>query len=145
MSNTILLVEDNPDDVELTRDAFERNNITNPIHVASDGAEALDYLLGRGAFAGSNTPPLPCLMLLDLNLPKVPGLEVLRIVRSEPRTILLPTVVLTTSIQDRDVLQSYGLGANAYVQKPVGFEEFVVAVGRLGLFWTLTNVSPPRR
>jgi two-component system, response regulator len=145
MLTPILLVEDNPDDIDLTRDAFERNQITNPIHVATDGAEALDYLFGRGRYSGALQPELPCVMLLDLNLPKIPGLDVLRAIRADERTKLLPTVVLTTSIQEQDVLRSYGLGANAYVQKPVGFDDFVKAVGRLGLFWTLSNVSPPVR
>lgn len=144
-NNTILLVEDNPDDVELTLEAFSRNKIANPIYVVSDGAAALDYVMGRGKFEGANRPPLPSLILLDLNLPKVPGLEVLRAVRADSHTHLIPTVILTTSIEDKDVIEGYGLGANAYVQKPVGFEEFVVAVGRLGMFWTLTNVAPPNQ
>jgi two-component system response regulator len=140
----ILLVEDNPDDVELTLDAFRKNNILNEVVVARDGAEALDYLYGTGSYAAQGPAPLPAVVILDLNLPKVPGLEVLRRIRSTERTRLLPTVVLTTSVEDRDVLESYNLGANSYVQKPVAFEDFVVAAGRLGLFWLLLNVRPPQ-
>lgn len=140
----ILLVEDNPDDVELTLDAFRKNSILNEVVVARDGAEALDYLFGTGAYAAQGPAPLPAVVILDLNLPKVPGLEVLRRIRSTERTRLLPTVVLTTSVEDRDVIESYNLGANSYVQKPVAFEDFVVAAGRLGLFWLLLNVRPPQ-
>jgi two-component system response regulator len=140
----ILLVEDNPDDVELTLDAFRKNSILNEVVVARDGAEALDYLYGTGSYAAQGPAPLPAVVILDLNLPKVPGLEVLRRIRSTERTRLLPTVVLTTSVEDRDVIESYNLGANSYVQKPVAFEDFVVAAGRLGLFWLLLNVRPPQ-
>jgi two-component system, response regulator len=140
----ILLVEDNPDDVELTLDAFRKNNILNEVVVARDGAEALDYLYGTGAFAGKGPAPLPAVVILDLNLPKVPGLEVLRRIRATERTRLLPTVILTTSVEERDVIESYKLGANSYVQKPVAFEDFIVAAGRLGLFWLLLNVRPPQ-
>lgn len=143
--DTILLVEDNPDDAELTLEALRRNRITVPVRVMKDGAEALDYLFGRGQFGGARLPPIPALVLLDLNLPKVPGLEVLRALRADARTRLVPTVLLTTSVEDSDVLQGYSLGANAYVQKPVGFEDFVIAIGRLAQFWTATNVGPPRR
>jgi two-component system response regulator len=139
----ILLVEDNPDDAYLTTDAFRRNRIVNDIVVARDGAEALERLFGTGADAAP--PPLPAMVILDLNLPKVTGLEVLRRIRAHERTRTLPTVVLTTSVEDRDVIDSYSLGANAYVQKPVGFEEFLTAAGRLGLFWLLVNVRPSER
>ncbi len=140
----ILLVEDNPDDVELTLDAFRKNSILNEVVVARDGAEALDYLFGTGRYAEAGPAPLPAVVILDLNLPKVPGLEVLRRIRTTERTRLLPTVILTTSVEDRDVIESYNLGANSYVQKPVAFEDFVVAAGRLGLFWLLLNVRPPQ-
>lgn len=140
----ILLVEDNPDDVELTLDAFRKNIILNEVVVARDGAEALDYLFGTGRYAEAGPAPLPAVVILDLNLPKVPGLEVLRRIRTTERTRLLPTVILTTSVEDRDVIESYNLGANSYVQKPVAFEDFVVAAGRLGLFWLLLNVRPPQ-
>ena len=113
--------------------------------VARDGAEALDYLFARGAYAGRDAAELPVVMILDLNLPKVPGIEVLRQVRDNAVTSLLPVVVLTTSIDDKDMLDSYGLGANAYVQKPVSSEEFVKSAGRLGLFWTLSNRRPPAK
>lgn len=139
----VLLVEDNPDDVDLMRHAFRSNGLLNEIVVARDGAEALDYLFGTGAYAQSGLPPLPSVMILDLNLPRISGFDVLRRVRAHERTRLLPTVVLTTSVEDRDVVEGYRLGANAYVQKSVGMEDFVVAAGRLGLFWLLVNVRPP--
>jgi two-component system response regulator len=138
-SGTILLVEDNPDDVQLTLRAFKKNNIANPVAVARDGVEALDYLFGPAA-AGRD---LPAVMLLDLKLPKVDGLEVLRRVRAEPRTRFLRVVVLTSSREDQDVLSSYALGANSYIRKPVDFDAFVAAVGQLGLYWLLLNERPP--
>lgn len=136
---TILLVEDNPDDEELTLLAFRKNNISNSITVARDGAEALDYLFGPG----SETRPLPFLILLDLNLPKLDGLEVLRRIRSEERTKLLPVVVLTSSKEEKDRFASYSLGCNSYVRKPVSFSEFVEAARQLGLYWLLINENPP--
>ena len=141
----ILLVEDNIDDVELTLIGFQRSHISNEVVVVRDGAEALEYLFGTGKFEGHPADPLPLLMILDLNLPRIPGLEVLRRVRENPRTRLIPTVVMTTSVEERDVIESYHLGANAYVQKPITFEEFHTAAGRLGLFWLLMNVPPPQR
>ena len=138
----ILLVEDNPDDAELTVRAFRNSRIANEIVVARDGAEALDYLFGTGKHAAS-PPELPAVVILDLNLPKVPGIEVLKRIRSTPRTALLPVVVLTTSVEEKDVLGSYRNGCNAYVQKPVSFEEFLDAAGKLGLFWLVLNVRPP--
>ena len=122
----ILLVEDNPDDAELTVLAFRNKNIANEIVVARDGAEALDYLFGSGKHATS-PPELPAVVILDLNLPKVPGIEVLKRIRSTPRTALLPVVVLTTSVEDNDVIGCYRNGCNAYVQKPVSFDEFLDA------------------
>ena len=145
MKDYILLVEDNPDDADLTILAFKSSAIANEVVVARDGAEALDYLFARGAYAGRDAAELPVVMILDLNLPKVPGIEVLRQVRDNAVTSLLPVVVLTTSIDDKDMLDSYGLGANAYVQKPVSSEEFVKSAGRLSLFWTLSNRRPPAK
>lgn len=138
----ILLVEDNPDDVELTLRAFRKMNLANDIEVARDGAEALEYLLARGAHAGRDAASDPQLVLLDLKLPKVDGLEVLRQMRGHERTRLLPVVVLTSSRQDRDVVESYRLGANGYVRKPVDFHEFTEATSRLGLYWLVLNVAP---
>ena len=139
---TILLVEDNEDDVDLTLRAFKRSNILNQVVVASDGAQALDRLFGTGRFAGA-AEALPALMILDLNLPKISGLEVLRRVRADERTRYLPIVILTTSIEEQDVIDGYALGANAYARKPVAFEEFLAAASRLGLFWLTVNVQPP--
>ena len=137
----ILLVEDNPRDEELTLRAFRRSGIANPIEVARDGAEALDRLLGRGDFAGA---PLPQLVLLDLKLPKVDGLEVLRALRTAERTALLPVVVLTSSVEEQDLVRSYSLGANSYVRKPVDFNQFAEAVRQLGLYWMVLNRPAPR-
>jgi CheY-like chemotaxis protein len=139
---SILLVEDNPDDAELTVQAFRNNRIANEIIVARDGAEALAILFGTGERAGA-PPELPAVVILDLNLPKVPGIEVLRRIRSTTRTALLPVVVLTTSVEDEDVLASYRNGCNAYVQKPISFDDFLDATGKLGLFWLILNVRPP--
>lgn len=141
----ILLVEDNPDDVELTRLAFEEGNITNEMAVAIDGEEALDYLFGTGKYANRESDILPAVILLDLKLPKVSGLDVLARIREESRTRCLPVVVLTSSAEDEDIVRSYSLGANAYVRKPVNYSEFVQAAKTLGLFWLLLNEVPPRR
>lgn len=138
----ILLVEDNPDDAELTLLAFKKSRIANDIVLARDGAEALDYLYGTGAHA-ADLPALPALVILDLNLPKVPGIEVLKRIRSTPRTALLPVVVLSTSVEEADVLGCYRNGCNAYVQKPVSFDEFLDSASKLGLFWLVLNVLPP--
>lgn len=140
---TVLLVEDNPDDVALTLRAFKKNHFMNPVVVAKDGAEALDYLFGEGAHDGRDPHDLPALMLLDLKLPKVDGLEVLRRVRSDERTKLLRVVILTTSREQQDLVASYEIGANSYVRKPVDFDEFVAAVGQLGFYWLMLN-EPPR-
>lgn len=137
---TILLVEDNPDDVKLTMRAFRKVNLRNQVLVARDGQEALDLLLGNGE-QGRN--PQPTLVLLDLKLPKVDGLEVLRRIRANERTRLLPVVILTSSREERDLVSSYSLGANSYVRKPVAFEEFLGAVHQLGLYWLLLNERPP--
>lgn len=140
---TILLVEDNPDDEALTLRAFRKNNILNPVVVARDGEEALDYLFGTGRHAGRDTAEQPQVALLDLKLPKLDGLEVLRRLRADPRTRLLPVVILTTSGEDRDILASYQLGANSYIRKPVDFEQFIEAARQLGLYWLVLNVPPP--
>jgi two-component system response regulator len=142
-TNPILLVEDNPDDEALTLRAFKKNNILNEIVVARDGAEALDYLFATGAYANRADEPLPQLVLLDLKLPKLDGTEVLRRIRANERTRLLPVVVLTSSREDRDVIESYHLGANSYVRKPVDFTEFLQAVRTLGLYWLVLNVAAP--
>ena len=139
----ILLVEDNPDDELLTLRALKKQNITNEVVVARDGAEALDYLFGSGPYAGRDLSVMPQLILLDLKLPKIDGLEVLRRVRADERTRLLPVVILTTSREQQDLLQGYGLGANSYVRKPVDFYQFAEAVRQLGLYWLLLNESPP--
>ncbi|HXT38505.1 MAG TPA: response regulator [Candidatus Angelobacter sp.] len=134
----ILLVEDNPDDEELTRLAFEKSNVANELAVVRDGVEALDYLFGTGTHAGRDPGAMPAVILLDLKLPKIDGLEVLRRLRADDRTKLLPVVILTSSREQEDV-KSYSCGANSYVRKPVEFEEFVQAVRQLGLYWLLLN------
>jgi two-component system response regulator len=139
MHKEILLVEDNPDDVELTRIAFREAKIANSLVVVNDGAEALDYLFARGAHAGRNSAELPSIVLLDLNLPKVDGREVLQAIRSNEATKTLPVVVLTTSAEPFDVETSYALGVNSYIQKPVDFEQFVWAVKQVGLYWLVLN------
>lgn len=142
-TKTILLVEDNPDDEILTIRALKKSNILNEVMVVRDGVEALDYLFGTGPYAGKDSNPLPQLILLDLKLPKVNGLEVLERVRTHERTRLLPVVILTTSDQERDLVDSYRLGANSYIRKPVDFYQFVEAVKQLGLYWLVLNESPP--
>jgi two-component system response regulator len=139
----ILLVEDNPDDEALTLHALESNKIGNTVIVARNGVEALDYLFGTGQYTGRDLEALPAVVLLDLKLPKIDGLEVLRRIRADSRTNLLPVVILTSSTEDEDRLKGYALGANSYVRKPVDFDEFVRAVGQLGLYWLLLNESPP--
>ena len=140
----ILLVEDNPDDEALTLRALKKNNIQNEVVVARDGVEALDYLFGIGIHAGRNTRIQPQIILLDLKLPRIDGLEVLRQLRADPRTALLPVAILTTSNEERDILSSYQLGANSYIRKPVDFEQFMEAVRQLGLYWLVLNEPPPQ-
>ena len=139
----ILLVEDNPDDVELTLRAFRKSKIANEVVVARDGVEALDYLFATGAHAGRDNSSLPQLVLLDLKLPRLDGLQVLERIRGNPKTKLLPVVILTSSTEPPDLLTGYTLGANSYIRKPVDFQEFLVAVRRLGLYWLLLNQPPP--
>ena len=129
----ILIVEDNPNDLELALHALKKNNLTNPIHVARDGAEALDFLFGPGAGLK------PKVILLDLKLPKVDGMEVLKRIKSDPRTQMIPVVVLTSSREERDIIDSYRLGVNSYITKPVDFEQFAEVVRQLGLYWLLLN------
>ena len=138
---TILLVEDNANDEFLTLRALKKYNVANEVVVMRDGAEALDYLFATGAHEGRNVSDLPVAMLLDLKLPKIDGLEVLRRVRADDRTKLLPVVILTSSAEEKDVINSYKLGTNSYVQKPVDFSAFVDAVGQLGLYWLMLNQS----
>lgn len=138
----ILLVEDNPDDVELTLRALKENKITNEIVVAKDGVEALDFLFCTGSYADRDPNQHPTVTLLDLKLPKVGGLEVLKKLRADDRTKLLPVVILTSSDEDRDVLDGYNLGANSYIRKPVDFNQFTEAVRQLGLYWLLINEGP---
>ncbi len=140
---TILLVEDNPDDVELTLRAFRKNNIANNVMVAHDGVEALDYLFGRGAYADRNIKDTPRLILLDLKLPKLDGLQVLERLRADESTKLIPVVILTSSKEEQDLISGYRSGANSYVRKPVDFNQFVEAVHHIGLYWLLINEPPP--
>jgi len=140
----ILLVEDDPDDEALTLRALEKSNVLNGIVVARDGVEALDYLFGEGSHSGRDTSVMPELTLLDLKLPKIDGLEVLRRIRADKRTKLLPVVILTSSREERDLIQGYNLGANSYIRKPVDFVQFRKAVQHLGLYWLVLNVAPPK-
>lgn len=139
---TILLVEDNPDDEALTLRAMKKNNIINDIIVARDGAEALDYLFGAGKYAGRDISDGPQVILLDLNLPKIGGLEVLKRIRSDERTSLFPVVILTSSKEEKDLVESYKLGANSYICKPVDFNQFADAIRQLGLYWLVLNIVP---
>jgi len=139
----ILLVEDNPDDELLAIRALKKNNISNEVVVARDGVEALDYLFGTGAHTGRDMSEMPQIILLDLKLPKIDGLEVLRRLRNDQRTKLLPVVVLTSSKEEQDLTESYSLGANSYIRKPVNFAQFTEAIRQLGLYWLVLNESPP--
>ncbi|MBX3081219.1 MAG: response regulator [Anaerolineae bacterium] len=141
-NNIILLVEDNPDDVELTLRAFKKSNLKNEIAIARDGVEALDFLFGTGSHAGRETAEVPQLIMLDLNIPKIDGLEVLQAMRADERTKLIPVVVLTSSREQEDIVKSYRFGANSFVRKPVDFLEFVQAVQQLELYWVVLNERP---
>lgn len=143
--NVILLVEDNSNDEALTMRALTKNNIANDVVVARDGAEALDYLFARGSYTGRDPSDVPQVVLLDLNLPKIGGLEVLRCIRSNERTKLVPVVILTSSKEERDLLEGYTSGANSYIVKPVDFTRFSEAVRQLGLYWLVLNESAPGR
>ena len=143
MSAKILLVEDNPDDVELTLRAFKKNNVANEVVVVSDGVEALAYMFGTGRYAGRDVAQRPSVIFLDLKLPKLDGLEVLRRLRADARTALQPVVILTSSNEEQDMITGYKLGANSYVRKPVDFDQFVEAARQLGLYWLVLNEAPP--
>lgn len=144
-SRKILLVEDNPDDIALTLRAFKKNGIANEVVVAGDGQEALDWLFAQGPHAGRDTSDHPAFILLDLKLPKVDGMEVLRAIRANPHTSLLRVIMLTTSREEGDVVESYSLGATSYIRKPVDFDEFIRVVGQLGLYWLILNEPAPGR
>ena len=144
-NNLIMLIEDNPDDEALTVRALKKYKIVNEVVVARDGVEALEYLFGEGAHAGRDTREMPQVILLDLKLPKLDGLGVLRRLRADDRTKLLPVVILTSSNEEQDRVQGYGLGANSYVRKPVDFDQFVEAAKHLGLYWLVLNEPPPKR
>jgi len=143
IKRNILLVEDNPDDVALTLRALNKNNIANEVIVAKDGVEALDYLFGEGAYAGRNATIVPAVILLDLKLPRIDGLEVLERLRKDERTKFAPVVVLTSSKEEQDLVRSYKLGANSYIRKPVDFIQFSEAVRQLGLYWLVLNEPAP--
>jgi two-component system, response regulator len=142
-NRTILLVEDNPQDEELTLRALRKSNLANPIVIARDGVEALDYLFAQGTHANRPDDALPQLILLDLKLPKVDGLEVLKKLREDERTKLLPVVILTSSLEEQDLIRGYSLGANSYVRKPVDFVQFTESVRQLGLYWLVLNQTAP--
>ena len=139
----ILLVEDNPDDEALTLRALKKNNYADNVAVVRDGAEALDFLNAAGTYSKRDRSDLPAVVLLDLKLPKIGGLEVLKRLRMEPRTKLLPVVILTSSKEERDLMDGYGNGANSYIRKPVDFDQFVHAIQTLGVYWLVLNVHPP--
>jgi two-component system response regulator len=144
-NKVILLVEDNPDDETLTLRAFKRSHVMNPIVVARDGIEALDFVFARGSHSQRAGEPLPTLVILDLKLPKLDGLGVLRAIRADERTRLLPVVILTSSKEEHDLVSGYSLGANSYVRKPVDFTEFLESVKVLGIYWLMMNEPPPQR
>jgi two-component system, response regulator len=141
--NLLLLVEDNPDDEELTLLAFEQSSVSNEIVVARDGVEALDYLFGTGIYVNRDTTQMPALILLDLQLPRINGLEVLERLRADNRTRWLPVVILTTSNEQQDLINSYSLGCNSYIRKPVDYNHFLTVVQQLGLYWLILNEPPP--
>jgi two-component system response regulator len=144
-NNIILLVEDNPDDEELTLIAFKQSKIANKVVVVHDGVEALEYIFGASQSSDNVVNELPQVMLLDLKLPRLGGLDVLKRIRSDPRTQLLPVVIFTSSSEEEDVLSSYRMGANSYVRKPIKFQSFAEAIQQLGLYWLIINQSPPQR
>ena len=141
--STILLIEDNPGDVRLTERALKKSNIANDLVIARDGQEAIDYLFGSGSYAGRDLSAMPVLILLDLKLPKVDGLEVLRRIRADARTRRLPVVILTSSREEQYIVQAYDLGVNSYIRKPVDFDQFLEATRQLGIYWLVLNEPPP--
>lgn len=143
-SKKVLLVEDNEDDIDLTLLSFRNNRIANEVIVVRDGAEALDYLFGTGKYAGRDISIHPTVIFLDINLPKISGIEVLKRLRGDPRTKRLPIVMLTSSVEERDLITSYDLGVNSYIRKPVDLEQFNEAVKQLGMYWILLNELPPK-
>ena len=145
MEKTIMLVEDNANDEELTLRALRKANIANEVAIARDGQDALDFLFGTGKYAGREPPAMPAVVLLDLKLPKLDGIDVLKRIRADPRTKLIPVVVLTSSSEDEDMVRSYQSGANSYVRKPIEFSAFANAVTQLGMYWVLINQIPPSR
>ncbi len=142
ISADILLVEDNPNDVELILHVFQWCNLSDRVHVAWNGEEALDFIFGNGAYEGRNTDDRPRVILLDLKLPKVDGIEVLRRIKSDPKTHTIPVVVLTSSREDRDIIETYNLGVNSYIVKPVQFDEFANVIREMGLYWKMINQPP---
>ena len=142
-SKPILLVEDNPSDIELTKRALEKSNVRNELIVVEDGKEALDYLFGEGSYSGRNVSEVPALILLDLKLPRVPGLEVLRRIREDPRIRRMPVVILTSSLEEDDVASGYDNGANSYIRKPVDFKQFADTLKHVGLYWLAFNQPAP--
>ena len=144
-SSVIVLIEDNPDDEALTLRALKKNNIPNEVFVARDGVEALDYLFAEGSFKDSKRNMRPAVILLDLKLPKIDGLEVLKRIRADERTRFSPVVVLTSSSEEQDLFSSYSFGCNSYIRKPVDFDSFVKAIAHLGLYWLVLNQSPPNK
>ncbi len=143
-SGYILLIEDNEDDVKLTQMAFKENNIKNELVIIYDGAEALDYIFCKGAYSDRDINNIPVLILLDIKLPKVDGIEVLRKIRANKRTKLIPVVILTSSNEEKDIINGYSLGCNSYVRKPVNFNDFSTAMKHLGLYWLVINEKPPK-
>lgn len=141
----ILLIEDDEDDIELTQHALKMSKIANKLEIVRDGEEALDFLFCKGKYSGRDMNNLPAVILLDLKLPKIDGLEVLKRLRTDEQTKLIPIIILTSSRQEQDVVNGYSLGANSYIRKPVDFDQFVDAVGQLGLYWLLLNVPPPSK
>ncbi len=142
MNSRILLVEDNASDIELARRALRKSRVLNEVDCVEDGAEAIDYLFGTGAYQGRDPDDPPALTLLDINLPKLSGLDVLRRIRADPRTRRMPVVILTSSAEDRDVAAGYDLGVNSYIRKPVDFTQFAAAIEQVGLYWLVLNVPP---
>jgi two-component system, response regulator len=143
VERTILLIEDNPDDIDLTIRALKKNKIENQVVVMTDGAVAVDYLFNQGAYSNAEETVMPSVILLDLKLPKMSGLEVLQNIRSHPRTKLVPVVILTSSREDRDLLIGYSLGTNSYIRKPIDFNQFMYTVEQLGSYWLVINELPP--